>query len=149
MKFHYLARGIILANGKVLLAHQKGASNTFLPGGHIEDGEAAESALIRELQEELGWTGCVRKFIGAVEHVWTEDGQDNHEINLVFEVFVAGADARIAPRSLEERIEFFWSEPKDLIKHNLLPAPLRDCIMNWNANYNGFWGRIQKQTARE
>ena len=35
MKFHYLARGIILENEKVLLAHQKGAENTFLPGGHI------------------------------------------------------------------------------------------------------------------
>ena len=38
MKFHYLARGIILDKGKVLLAHQKGAEHTFLPGGHIELG---------------------------------------------------------------------------------------------------------------
>jgi ADP-ribose pyrophosphatase YjhB (NUDIX family) len=45
MIFHYVARGIVFVNGKVLLAHQKGADNPFLPGGHIEFGERAELAL--------------------------------------------------------------------------------------------------------
>ncbi len=54
MKFHYLVRGIVFEDGKVLLAHQKGADHTFLPGGHIENGEKAETDLIRELEEEIG-----------------------------------------------------------------------------------------------
>jgi hypothetical protein len=32
IKFHYLVRGILFADGKILLAHQTGAGNTFLPG---------------------------------------------------------------------------------------------------------------------
>ena len=66
MKFHYLVRGIIIADGKVLLAHQKGADNTYLPGGHIESGEGAEDALIREIEEEIGKIAIVERFIGAV-----------------------------------------------------------------------------------
>ena len=54
MVFHYIVRGIIFLNGKVLLAHQKGAANSFLPGGHIGMGEKAEVALIREISEEIG-----------------------------------------------------------------------------------------------
>ena len=52
--FHHLARGIVLRDGKVLLARAIGHQNTFLPGGHIEFGESAKDALKREVFEELG-----------------------------------------------------------------------------------------------
>lgn len=41
---------------KVLLAQAIGEKNTFLPGGHIEFGESAKDALVREIEEELGLT---------------------------------------------------------------------------------------------
>ena len=77
MKFHFLARGIILEKGKVLLAHQKGAENTFLPGGHIEIGEKVELALVREIKEEIGGKAIIKQFIGAVECSWVENNLEN------------------------------------------------------------------------
>lgn len=68
--FHYLARGIAIIDNKVFLAHAKGENNTFLPGGHIEVGEKAEEALIREIKEEIGKEVEVCRFVGAVEHMW-------------------------------------------------------------------------------
>jgi len=53
-KFHLIARAVILNGDSVLLARQKGMSNTFLPGGHINIGESAVTALKREIYEELG-----------------------------------------------------------------------------------------------
>ncbi len=46
---------------RVLLAHRHPARRRYpdcwdVPGGHVEDGEAAASALVRELSEELGIT---------------------------------------------------------------------------------------------
>jgi 8-oxo-dGTP diphosphatase len=140
MKFHYLVRGIILEKGKVLLAHQKGAANTFLPGGHIEVGEKAVWALAREIEEELGKKAIIKQFIGAVECSWIENDQSNHEISLLFEVQIPDFDSSESPVSQESHLEFFWAKTIDLRAHNLLPDPLIECLMNWELGFNGYWG---------
>ena len=139
MRFHYLARGIIWAEGRVLLAHQKGAANTFLPGGHIDSGERAEAALIREIEEEIGLTGTIKGFAGALEARWEENGQPNAEINLLFALSIPNLEADIPPESFESHLEFLWAAPQELEGHNLLPAPLIDCLTNWDPS-RPFWG---------
>ncbi len=140
MRFHYIARGIFYNNGKVLIAHQKGADNTFLPGGHIEMGEKAETALLREITEEIGEKATIKQFIGAVEAMFIENGQVHHEINLLFEVDIPSLDSSISPMSNEPHLEFVWSKPEDLKAHNLLPHPLIDCLMDGEAEYHAYWG---------
>ena len=75
----HIARALIRMGDDVLLARTKGADNTFLPGGHIEFGESAEGALIRELQEELGLIAVVQNFRGAVEHTFEQ--KENRNVN--------------------------------------------------------------------
>jgi ADP-ribose pyrophosphatase YjhB (NUDIX family) len=85
MKFHYLARAIIIIEGKILLANEIGSNYKFLPGGHIDFGESAPKALYRELIEETGLKFQINNFIGAIEHIWSWQEEDNAEINLLFE----------------------------------------------------------------
>jgi 8-oxo-dGTP diphosphatase len=75
-----------------------------------------------------------------VECFWTEDGQANHEINLVFDVSITNLDPSKTPVSQESHLEFMWVEPAGLKVHNLLPYPMIQCIMNWESGYHAYWG---------
>ncbi len=89
--FHYIVRGVIRDGKHVLLCKQRTGDYTFLPGGHVEFGESATVALLRELHEEIGIEGTIGNFLGAIENGW--DGE--FEISLVFEV---GGTGEVAAR---------------------------------------------------
>jgi 8-oxo-dGTP diphosphatase len=139
-KFHYLVRGLCFVKDHVLLAHCIGADNTFLPGGHIRHGERAPDCLARELDEELLVEQIdIGRFIGAIEHQWEEDGNQNYEINLVFQIHLSGIVPPEDPQSREKHLEFFWSRSSDLTKHNLKPYPLINYILKHKDDDKAFW----------
>jgi len=56
-----IAMGVLCRNGTVLLARRSSDRRVYpdrwsLPGGHVEEGEDAETAMRRELIEEIGVT---------------------------------------------------------------------------------------------
>ncbi|MEN7342147.1 MAG: NUDIX domain-containing protein [Pseudomonadota bacterium] len=53
-----------------------------LPGGHIESGESAESAVIREVMEETRWHFTPQGFVGA--YLWLDLQRSLRSIRLVF-----------------------------------------------------------------
>jgi 8-oxo-dGTP diphosphatase len=58
---HRVVAGILVREGHVLLCHRTPDRRWYpdawdFPGGHIEDDETPEQALVRELREELGVT---------------------------------------------------------------------------------------------
>jgi len=140
-KFHIIARALILKVNQVLLAHQKGADNTFLPGGHVEFSESAIGALKREIYEELGVDLVIEKFLGCVEADWEDaERSQNFEINLVFKAAINDIDLNSPLISREAHLEFFWSPVSDLRKHNLLPFPLQKLITDYmSGNQNTWW----------
>lgn len=128
-----IVRAAVVAGGQVLLARKKGAAHTFLPGGHIEAGEPARRALARELREELGMDVRVDRFLGAVEHAWTEPGGTFHEVNLVFAVSAAGLSEPTPISSREHHLEFLWQPLDRLADRNLQPWVLCDVLPGWIA----------------
>jgi len=125
--FHYIVRGVIRDGDHVLLCKQRTGTYTFLPGGHIEFGEPAKTALRRELMEEIGIDTHIGLFLGAIENGW--DGE--FEISLVFEVLDHGLDATVAPQPASEaeaHLEFVWARADALASANLLPSVLVDWL---------------------
>ncbi|MBB4504557.1 NUDIX hydrolase [Rhizobium johnstonii] len=64
-----IAMGALIQNGTVLLARRSSRRTVHpdrwsLPGGHVEEGEDAETAMCRELIEEIGVTPELWQFAG-------------------------------------------------------------------------------------
>jgi 8-oxo-dGTP diphosphatase len=128
IKFRHVARALIIDNNQILIARMKGA-HSFLPGGGVELGEGAQTALKREIGEELGVTSCdIIRFLGVIEFGLKE--KDYHEINHLFEVRSKDLTSRVAPISLEPHLEFYWLEPTldNLKKNNVLPYLVQEMI---------------------
>lgn len=103
----------------------------FLPGGHIEFGESAKAALIREIEEETGSTIQVRNFLAAVEHQWQGKQHQHCEINLIFLMTSIDLSSQKTPESREPNIEFLWHPLNDLASINLQPSVLRTKLQQW------------------
>jgi|SRR3989344_1072377 len=156
-----IARAVIIKNGKVLLCRGKADDYYFFPGGHVEFGEKAETALLRELAEEIGIRVSRPRLIGILENRFTQKGRKHHEINFVYQIALptprvhpvrnntqpfCGAGyhleqstrgskhhARISNgiRSAEDHIEFAWMPLARLGKERILPKPLERLVMRW------------------
>jgi ADP-ribose pyrophosphatase YjhB (NUDIX family) len=122
---HLLARAVIRRNDRVLVVQADGQPHTFLPGGHVEDGEGLEECLRRELREELGVAAEVGQYLGAVEHRWDRDGTPQYELNHCFAVTAPALPADAAPRAREAYLSFAWAPVGSLDDADLQPAPLR------------------------
>jgi 8-oxo-dGTP diphosphatase len=128
IRFRHIARALIIDGNHILIARMKGA-HSFLPGGGVELGEGAQTALKRELEEELGVASCeIVRFLGVVEFGLEE--KNYHEINHLFEVRSKELTADVTPVSLEAHLEFYWLEPTldNLRKNNVLPYLVQEMI---------------------
>jgi len=100
MERHFVATGYVVRDGKTLLLYHKKLKMWLPPGGHIDEGELPEEAVLREIREETGLEaeiisprrqphpadGKVR-YLHVPSHVQLEDipGNPPHQhIDLIF-----------------------------------------------------------------
>jgi ADP-ribose pyrophosphatase YjhB (NUDIX family) len=143
-KIEVIARGVCVVGESLLLCHSKGASNTFLPGGHVEFAERVRDALAREIAEELGRDCHVTGFLGCVENCFMQNGRRHAEINLLFRIDVDGVCPGTVPVSAEDEIEFLWHPVSDLGTSRLKPSVLRTLLREWHERG---WAAAAMETA--
>jgi mutator protein MutT len=121
--FHNLARGVCTnENGEVLVAFNKEGGHYFLPGGHIEIGEPARKALMREMIEETGAEVQVGALVGVIEHAFEHKGELKHEYNFVF--IMALTDPSQAVKSREDHLSYRWYTIDALENINFRPQKM-------------------------
>lgn len=76
---------VIKRSGTILLAaliaryNRGGRLEWCLPKGHLEDGETAEQAAVREIAEETGIDGRIVASLGAIDYWFSVDGRRIHK----------------------------------------------------------------------
>ena len=67
---HVLSRAVIIDQQSILLCKTLDlqANFYFLPGGHVEHGESVRESILRELMEETGSSGKIKRFLGCLEY---------------------------------------------------------------------------------
>jgi len=85
------------------------------PGGKMEPGEMPETALARELREELGATLRKSVPIGRVVHKYAHT---NEQLEILF-FAVEIADTEVSPKTFEQTA---WILPKELGSYDFLAA---------------------------
>ncbi len=137
---HLLGRVALISDGHIVLAHEIGAKNTFLPGGHVEYNETVKNTILREIGEEFDGEVQIEGFIGVVEHSFKYDNQPYHELNLVFSGRLLHHHYPQIPKSLESHLEFHWQRIDKLREANLLPPPLLTIIPSYYRDRrNSLW----------
>ncbi len=93
-KFNYRVCALIISENRILAMHDERAPYFYLPGGRVMMGETAESAVVREIQEELGVTMKIARPVWLNQAFFTEDvdGIRYHELCIYFLMDLSNTD---------------------------------------------------------
>jgi 8-oxo-dGTP pyrophosphatase MutT (NUDIX family) len=131
------AVALLITADKVLL-HRLGRDEFWsLPGGGIEPGEPASSGVVRELNEELGWTPPQPPIlIGLIENRFWLHERDHHEVGFYFLIEAESLwRHQGAPEigatfpGAESWITFAWFARTELASMDIRPYLVKDWLV--------------------
>jgi ADP-ribose pyrophosphatase YjhB (NUDIX family) len=87
----FSAGGVVVDEGRVLMVRVRNLRNQLVwtfPKGHVEEGETAREAAVREVEEETGY-----------------------KVRILGPIFTARYRFQRAGRAVQKRVEWFWMRP--------------------------------------
>lgn len=101
------ADAVVVRDGAILLQQRSDTGLWGLPGGLVDVGETTAAAALRELKEEVGMTGTVKRLLGIFDSYHVQTNAKAHFNYLVYEV-----DSAETPTTSRESIDvgFFHAD---------------------------------------
>ena len=133
-KFKFRVCGIVRVNNKYLTVKIQNNDFYCLPGGHVELGEDTETAVLREMKEELGYEVQIVRLVSIIQNFFkAKDGRMFHELGYYYIVEPTNIDEvnledyiRMENDKGEmKRLEFRWFTLDELKETRFLPEVLK------------------------
>jgi nucleoside triphosphatase len=126
--------GALIVNGKgeiLLVRSYKWGTKYTVPGGHIELGERSETAVKREVKEEVGLEAEPVRLLLVQEAIYPADYiKHEHYIFLDYLCLTNSSDAKLDGKEIQE---YVWTTPSEALRldlesftRNLVEAYMRD-----------------------
>lgn len=99
-------RGAVVQNGKILLVQERTDKGWCMPGGWADVGESPSEVVVREVQEESGFTVVPRKVMGVYDA--NRSGQPlefYHAFKIIFLCDITGGEPRPSDETIA--VDFF------------------------------------------
>jgi ADP-ribose pyrophosphatase YjhB (NUDIX family) len=103
------AGGLVVREGKVLLVQVKnleGVIRWTFPKGHLEPGETARQAALREVQEETGWACRILEPLTTARYHFFRKGR---EVAKQVQWYLMAPVKKVGGRDVEEIMAVRWS----------------------------------------
>lgn len=132
--FQYRVGAIVIRNDKVLLCRDNVNGYWYMPGGRVELGESSETAIVREMREELNSVVKVGRLVWIIECFYGASGDETHEICLYY---LVALDKNVNPPATEEftieepdgeKNTFRWWQIEELPHARVYPSFLRTAL---------------------
>lgn len=135
LQFDFRVAAIAIHRGHVLLLRVEQHDFWFLPGGHVEIGELADAALLREMREETSLDVRIDRLVWVVESFYTLEGRRHHELAFYYLVTIPAGAAQLdiskefyGEEENGTQLTFRWHRLDTLANLNLQPSFLRNSL---------------------
>jgi len=112
--------GALIVNDRrevLLVRSNKWGEKYTVPGGHIELGERAEDAIVREVKEETGLDSVAEDLLIVQQAIYPKDYQKHeHYIFMDYICKALSSEVKLDGRELQS---YVWVRPEDALKLDL------------------------------
>lgn len=132
-KLNVRAAGIIIHNNKILVHKNVNSEHYALIGGRVKIGEDSETALKREIQEELGKNIEIIGYVSTIENFFEMKESKYHEILFVYQAeFIEDEDKKIeyTLKNIEGKdyLQYEWLDLDKIEQYPLLPKAIQSIL---------------------
>lgn len=122
---------------KILLFNVENRDWYMLTGGKVQFGETSETAIKREVKEELGYE-LDNLFLAAVSEEYADaKGYHNHQLNLIYRGVFNGEIIDTSFNGLDgDWTTYKWINVEDLEKYSIFPEGIKQIIQGQNTLYH-------------
>lgn len=127
------SRALISIGPLILVARGYAENFTHVPGGHIDANETPESALHRELTEEIGRPIASYQLVQELDHEFIRnwDGTLEKQHSYIYLVKLYPVITEQGQQSKESKLTYEWHQIHELWRANLQPPEMISIIQRY------------------